>query len=67
MALLTESSILSGLPFAEEGKGKGKGEADKRKEQNRAAQRAFRERKEKHVKEVSRPSVADSNSSRIPT
>ena len=26
----------------------------KRKEQNRAAQRAFRERKEKHVKDVSR-------------
>jgi hypothetical protein len=25
----------------------------KRKEQNRAAQRAFRERKEKHVKDVS--------------
>jgi hypothetical protein len=28
----------------------------KRKEQNRAAQRAFRERKEKHVKDVSPPS-----------
>ena len=27
----------------------------KRKEQNRAAQRAFRERKEKHVKDVSLP------------
>jgi AP-1-like factor len=30
----------------------------KRKEQNRAAQRAFRERKEKHVKDVSFPSPA---------
>lgn len=32
-----------------------KTEGEKRKEQNRAAQRAFRERKEKHVREVSLP------------
>ena len=30
----------------------------KRKEQNRAAQRAFRERKEKHVKDVRRTSIS---------
>jgi len=30
----------------------------KRKEQNRAAQRAFRERKEKHVKDVSSPDIS---------
>lgn len=34
-------------------KGKDEGRLMKRKEQNRAAQRAFRERKEKHVKDVS--------------
>ena len=34
----------------------------KRKEQNRAAQRAFRERKEKHVKDVSRSTVFRSSS-----
>ncbi|KAF8310013.1 hypothetical protein DL93DRAFT_2084972 [Clavulina sp. PMI_390] len=32
----------------------------KRKEQNRAAQRAFRERKERHVKEVSPLSLSRS-------
>lgn len=33
------------------------GRLNKRKEQNRAAQRAFRERKEKHVKDVSTASM----------
>lgn len=39
--------------------------AQKRKEQNRAAQRAFRERKEKHVKDVSVHVVLDTVSAGI--
>ena len=59
--------ISSSLPVVSHGAYQDESRLLKRKEQNRAAQRAFRERKEKHVRDVSTRLFAPVIISHLPT